>query len=137
MQTILIVEDDAPIAELISWVLDDAGFSVRSARTMSEALRAYDDCKPAMVIADLVLPDGFGSELLSQIHERDGGHAVASVVMSAHPRARELAASAGADACLCKPFDLDEFFSTVERLLERDDQDGVYSISSWACCRQL
>lgn len=118
--TILVVEDDPSISELIAWVLDDAGFVVRTARSVAEALNAYDQSQPELVIADLFLPDGFGSEMLRLIQDRGRNPAAATLVMSAHPRAREQARAAGADACLTKPFDLDEFFQIVETLLARD-----------------
>lgn len=116
-RTILVVEDDASIAELITWALDDAGFEVRTAITVAEALRVCEQSLPDLIVADLLLPDGLGSELVCRIRERTGHHAVATLLMSAHPRAQEHASSAGADACLQKPFDLDEFFRKVEDLL--------------------
>ncbi|MDI3339875.1 MAG: response regulator [Sphaerobacter sp.] len=115
-QSILVVEDDPSIAELIAWALDDAGFAVRSAASVAEALRLCDQATPDLVVVDFLLPDGLGSDLICALRQRCLAR-VRAVVISAHPRAAELARSIDADACLRKPFDLDDFFSTVERLL--------------------
>ena len=121
---ILVVEDDPSIAELISWALDDAGFEVRTAPTLADALQTFEQTEPHLVVADFLLPDGLGSELVRRVRERN---AVATLVMSAHPRAREQAAAVGADACLQKPFDLDEFFQTVDHLLEDEGSYASYA----------
>lgn len=119
-RTVLVVEDDPAIAELISWALTDAGFVVRTAPTLADALRSYDQSGADLVVADLLLPDGLGSELVRAIRRRTRRRGTATLLLSAHPRANQHADDAGADACLAKPFDLDDFFVTVERLLDRD-----------------
>lgn len=119
-QTILVVEDDPSIAELIAWALDDAGFVVHTAPSVAEALRLWEQAAPDLVVVDFLLPDGLGSDLVRAIRRHTDHDDIPTVVMSAHPRAREQARASGADACLQKPFDLDEFFVTVERRLGRD-----------------
>ncbi|HET9017892.1 MAG TPA: response regulator transcription factor [Thermomicrobiaceae bacterium] len=115
-QRILVVEDDPSIAEVITWALGDAGFAVRTAPTLTEALSIIGHDEPDLVVADYVLPDGLGSELVRRVRER---HRAATLMVSAHPGARAQASAVGADACLQKPFDLDEFFETIDTLLHR------------------
>lgn len=119
-RTALIVEDDRAIAELITWALEDAGYNVRVAPTIAEAMSSYDQSQPDLVVADLLLPDGMGSDIVRRIHEEGKSNPAATLMMSAHPRAEERAEAAGADACLKKPFDLGTFYETVERLTKRD-----------------
>jgi DNA-binding response OmpR family regulator len=116
-QTVLIVEDDKSIAELISWILNDAGFRVYTATTVATALQRIEEVHPDLVVADLILPDGLGTELVATLR-RFASEKPATLMMSAHPQAVEHAQRAGADACLPKPFDLDEFYETVSQLVD-------------------
>jgi DNA-binding response OmpR family regulator len=118
-QHILVVEDDPAIADLIVWVLADAGFTVYSAPTVSRALALYERIKPDVVVADLMLPDGMGSHLLQQLQQPENQPSAATLVMSALPRARQYAADVQADAYLPKPFDLDDLLDIVHRLVAR------------------
>lgn len=116
--TILVVEDDQGIAELISFVLEEAGFEVHTESAIGPALRTFDDLHPQLVITDLMLPDGLGSDLIRQMRGRADDHdGVGSILISAHPRAREHASASHADAYLSKPFNLDDLYRIVEDLL--------------------
>lgn len=116
--TILVVEDDQGIAELISFVLEEAGFEVHTESAIGPALKTFDDLHPQLVITDLMLSDGLGSDLIKQMRGRaDDGADVGSILISAHPRAEEHAALSHADAYLSKPFNLDELCRVVEGLL--------------------
>jgi DNA-binding response OmpR family regulator len=116
--TILVVEDDEGIAELISFVLEEAGFEVHTESAIEPALQTFDDLHPQLVITDLMLPDGLGSDLILQMRLRtDDDVDVGSILISAHPHAREHAAASHADAYLSKPFNVDDLYRVVEDLL--------------------
>jgi len=114
---VLVVEDDEGIADLIAWVLQDAGFVVYTESGIAGARRAYEECHPRVVITDLVLPDGLGSDLISDLRRRQNHHELASVLISAHPHALAHARASRADAYLSKPFDLDDLNRVVEDLV--------------------
>ncbi len=126
-ERILVVEDDPAIADLIDWVLSDAGFAVYTAPTVSQGLALYEQIKPDLVVADLMLPDGLGSHLLQQLQQPANQPAAATLVMSAQPHAHQYAADARADAYLPKPFDLDELLELVDRLVDREPAHVPYS----------
>lgn len=115
--TVLVVEDDKGIAELIAIVLEDAGFIVYTEGGISSALRTLDDLHPRIVITDLMLPDGLGSDLIVQIRHRSWNTEVGSILISAHPQAREHAEASHADTYLAKPFNLDDLYRAVEALV--------------------
>lgn len=117
--TILVLEDDRSISELLVWVLSEAGYEVTAVSTVREAIRACRERLPDVIVADLLLPDGMGSELLDELRERSHGGGPPSIVMSALPNARRHADAAGARACLAKPFDLTELLDAVSRLTKR------------------
>jgi DNA-binding response OmpR family regulator len=115
--TVLVVEDDKGIAELITFVLEDAGFVVYTEAEISSALRTFDDLHPRVVITDLMLPDGLGSDLINQLRRRTWNTEVGSILISAHPQAWEHAEASHADAYLSKPFNLDDLYRVVEGLV--------------------
>src|SRR5262249_451191 len=64
---ILPVDDDAAVRRMLSETLGRAGYAVVQACSTTEALRVAADEEPALAIVALVLPDGGGIELLSQL----------------------------------------------------------------------
>jgi DNA-binding response OmpR family regulator len=117
---ILVLEDDSSISELLSWILSDAGYQVTRVDTLQGARRACSQFRPDVIIADLLLPDGLGSDLVAEITSRQNGDSPPSIVMSAVPQARYHADAAGADLCLTKPFDLVELLDAISGFTECD-----------------
>jgi DNA-binding response OmpR family regulator len=113
---ILVLEDDFSIAELLSWILTEAGYRVTCASTLQEAREIAENDKPDLIIADLLLPDGLGSDLLYEMARSHNGTRPPAIVMSALPQARQQAEAAGAQLCMTKPFDLAELLEAVDRL---------------------
>ncbi len=112
-QHILVIEDDESISELLYWILTDAGYQVTCAASLNDARKVIDDELPDLIIADLLLPDGLGSDLVSEIRRRFPDRGPDAIVMSAVPQAERHAAEAGARRCLTKPFDLGELLGIV------------------------
>jgi DNA-binding response OmpR family regulator len=117
---ILVLEDDYSIAELLSWILTEAGYRVTCASSLQEAREAAELDKPDLIIADLLLPDGLGSDLLFEMARSHNGTRPPAIVMSALPQARQQAEAAGAQVCMTKPFDLTELLDAVSRLSDPD-----------------
>ena len=114
---ILLVEDDASVREAIGAFLRDEGFDVQTARDGQEAidtLKAGTD----LVIADLMMPNVDGRELLRWVGQNHSG--TATILMTGYgtiPQAVE-AIKAGAAAYLTKPLDPDELLVQVRKALE-------------------
>ena len=115
--SILVVDDEAPIRQMMAAVFQAEGHRVRSAADGEAALLAVAESLPDVVILDLTLPGLSGAEVLRQL--RTDGVNVAVIVVSAALHGASMAATAGADAYLAKPFDLDELVSEVMRLAGR------------------
>ncbi|HBN99463.1 MAG TPA: DNA-binding response regulator, partial [Alteromonas macleodii] len=67
--TILLVEDDANIRQMLSIALGAEGYLCVEAASVREALSLFNQHRPDLVILDLGLPDGEGSEVLKRIRE--------------------------------------------------------------------
>lgn len=71
MERILVVDDDAGFCKLLATILSGEGYSVETAASVAEALRASERANFHLVLTDLRLPDGDGIEILSRWRERD------------------------------------------------------------------
>jgi CheY-like chemotaxis protein len=109
--TILVVDDELPIRELLVSLLEDAGYQVLAAPDGSHALALARAERVALVITDLMMPIMDGAELCRRL--KDGGldYEVPVVLMSAVGGQR--AESAPADGFVKKPFDLDTLLDLV------------------------
>lgn len=123
--TIVVIEDDPDIAELVEGILSDAGHALLVRSGLGEG--PADPADPAdlgvrLVITDLVALRSYDRDAVrdwvSKVRARYPRAAIA--VATAHSAAAQDGARAiGADAVLMKPFDIDLFTKTVESLLDR------------------
>ena len=120
MPDILVVDDEADIRDLVSGILEDEGYSVRTAADSHKALAAIRARQPALLIQDIWMQGGGldGLELLDLVKKLDPDMPV--VMISGHGNI-ETAVSAikrGAYDFLEKPFKSDRLLLLVERALE-------------------
>lgn len=116
-QLILVVDDDARVAELLSWVLGDDGLRVSVAGSGREALDRVGAERPALVILDLVLPDMDGHVLAAALSASQGP-SLPILIFSANQRRLDRIREEGVHRWLPKPFDLEEFCGAVRELLD-------------------
>jgi CheY-like chemotaxis protein len=74
---VLLVEDDSDTARLLSRLLGQSGYQVKTAGTVASALQLAASEPFDVVVSDIGLPDGTGYELMEQIRERHGIHGIA------------------------------------------------------------
>ena len=118
--TILIVEDDRDIREMLNTLLDMAGFSTVSCDTAEAALYALRERQFDLVLTDYALPSRDGVWLLRQAETEGLITGTPVLIVTAHPNVED----AGPWEVIQKPFDLDEL---VERVRQRMDSDGKKS----------
>lgn len=119
--TVLIVEDDAAISDVVRTALEQEGFACRCAYSGSEAcLLIEGGFVFDAAICDLMLPGASGEEVLAAIRSQgDAPVIVASAKGDVSQRVALL--REGADDYLVKPFDLDELVARLEAVLRRKD----------------
>jgi CheY-like chemotaxis protein len=81
-KTVLIVEDDGAVAQLLGDVLEAEGFQVQVEADGERGLRAFESKAVDLVITDLVLPKLEGAELIERLRELPGGRDVPIIVIS-------------------------------------------------------
>ena len=116
MERMMIVEDHSAFAQALGLVLGpDTRISL--ARTLEEGRALIRTTEPFdVVVLDLSLPDGEGTELVPEIRQRDPRTRV--VVLSAREEVGEVASEAGADAAIPKETPLPEIISSLKRITE-------------------
>ena len=102
---LLLIEDTPSLQLLYRSVLSQAGYSVMTASTASEAMRLFQETRPKVVLLDLVLPDCDGLDLMKDMFDLRPETRV--IVMTAHGSINKAveAMRAGAQEFLVKPFD--------------------------------
>jgi DNA-binding NtrC family response regulator len=122
--TILVVDDDAATRRALVDTLERAGYRVRGAASTAEARRITETEEPALAVVDLVLPDGDGISLISEL--RGAWPAMPAIVVTSYvePRSIVEAMRRGAVDYLPKPFDPDEFLSSCRAALSRRTSPG-------------
>ncbi len=109
---ILIVDDDETILHVLKRFFIREGFQVFVARDGIEAMERLKVEKPAIVLTDLKMPSLSGTELIQYIQKNTKETAI--VVMTAYP---EEWSGSEVEACFVKPFDIDEMFSAIQRIV--------------------
>ena len=112
-QDVLVVDDDADMLDVMKFVLDEAGYSVRSAGNGKQALEATAAQVPALVLLDMLMPVMDGWQCARELRARYGH--IPIVVVTAAENARAFGAEVGADDVLPKPFEIDDLLQVVER----------------------
>jgi len=118
--TVLVVDDEASIADGLRLTLESEGYAVRTAGSVRGALATMAESEPQAAIVDLMLPDGDGLVLTRELKARDPGLEV--IVVTAYGsvrKAMEATKGAGAFYVLEKPFDPDEVLALVRNAIDR------------------
>ncbi len=117
-QKILIVDDDSHIAELVDLYLTKEFFKTRIVGDGIEAVKAFDEFKPDLVLLDLMLPGMDGYEVCKRIRQSSR---VPIIMLSAKGETfdKVLGLELGADDYIQKPFENKELVARVKAVLRR------------------
>ncbi len=117
-KTIVVVDDEPRIVDMITTFLTIKGFTVHGGYTGEEGLVMVQGFKPDALLLDLMLPDMDGFEVLERLRAQPDFAALPVVIISARadPEAKTRAARAGANGYMTKPVRFSELLAELERL---------------------
>lgn len=123
---ILVVDDEAPILEAVSYSLRKDGFKVSVAMNAEACMRAFREEQPDLVILDVMLPSASGFQVCKKIRAT---HDTPIILLTARAEERDkiLGLELGADDYVTKPFSVRELLARVKAVLRRGSDDGVAS----------
>jgi CheY-like chemotaxis protein len=114
LHRVLVVDDEAPIREVVATVLQEEGYQVVVASDQ-EALRMATADPPDLIILDIMMPVMDGPELRRCLLDHPQTAKVPVVVMTASGDASAWAAKLGAVGALPKPFDIMQLIDLVDK----------------------
>ncbi len=127
-QQLLMIEDDARLADMVSEYLRQGGFEVVHALDGTSGLAALQKEPPALVVLDLMLPDMDGLEICRRIRGLGGVLGKTPILMltaKGDPMDRVIGLEVGADDYLAKPFEPRELLARIRAILRRSSEPAT------------
>lgn len=120
---ILIIEDDAPIADLLSYGLSLEGYQTRIASNGADGIQAIQSFQPDLLLLDWMLPDQSGLDICKKV-TADYNIPIFMITAKSDITDKVLGLEFGADDYITKPFDLREVIARIRTILRRLEQSN-------------
>lgn len=116
IKTILLVEDDTTVAELlVQMISQETHYHVFAVTDGPQALDLVKNIKPELLILDYLLPTTHGIELYDRLHNTDGLEEVPAIMLSVNAPVREI--NQRHMTYIKKPFDMPKLLDIINRLI--------------------
>jgi two-component system sensor histidine kinase/response regulator len=119
--TILIVEDDKSMLEIISFLLQEEGYDVLQANNGQAGLSVLEDRQPDLIISDVMMPGMDGFDFYQRVHAKIDWAQIPFIFLTARGQRTDIrrGMGLGADDYLTKPFEPEDLLSAVKVRLAR------------------
>ncbi len=118
---VLIVEDEAPIRDMLTLVLEQQGYLVSSAEDYDSALRNICEPYPDLILLDWMLPGGSGINLIKHLKRQEMTRSIPVVMLTARGEEEDKVKGleVGADDYITKPFSPKEMLARLKAVIRR------------------
>lgn len=125
-RTVLLVDDDPLILEILRTILDLEEFEVATATDGRRALALVDEAKPDVVVCDVMMPELNGFEVCRQLKSEPATSDLPVILLTARdrPEDRQAGQDAGCDAYLTKPFSPLQLIDVIREVRAADRPAG-------------
>src|SRR5512138_1364940 len=115
---ILVVDDEPAVTDLLAYNLRKAHYEVLTAADGRTALRLAGECKPDLILLDLMIPEVDGLDVCRELRQSSG---VPIIMITARGEEvdRVVGLEIGADDYVCKPFSVRELMARIKAVLRR------------------
>jgi DNA-binding response OmpR family regulator len=119
MEQILVVDDDPDILDALHFVLEDAGYTVKTCKDGEHAEKLTNGFSsyPKLIILDVLLSGKDGRDICKKLKHNARTKHIPIVMVSAHPSVKESVIESGANKFIPKPFDISVLLTFVSSTL--------------------
>jgi CheY-like chemotaxis protein len=128
-QTALVVDDDIFVVSAVAELLSEEGYDVHTASNGFSALRQAAECRPSVILLDLVLPERSGGDVLDELRGDAATRDVAIVVLTGNQHLLTDAQIAEIDGVVNKPFDVADLMKSVHQAVQQRASSRVAEVA--------
>jgi len=120
-RTILLVEDEAPIRDMLSFVLEQSGFNIVEAEDFDLGLEKIQEPYPDLILLDWMLPGGTGVQFAKKLKQHEFAKDIPLIMLTARSEEDDKirGLEAGADDYITKPFSPKELVARIKAVMRR------------------
>ncbi|MBW8192708.1 phosphate regulon transcriptional regulator PhoB [Neiella marina] len=124
---VLVVEDEAPIREMLTFVLDQHGYQAVEAEDFDEALQQLTEPYPDLVLLDWMLPGGSGIQFAKKLKKDEFTRHIPIIMLTARGEEEDKirGLEVGADDYVTKPFSPRELMARIKAVIRRVNPTGL------------
>jgi two-component system, OmpR family, alkaline phosphatase synthesis response regulator PhoP len=125
-ESVLVVDDEEDILELIQYNLEKEGYAVRAVKTGEECLSIVGKLAPDIVVLDLMLPGLDGLEVCKRLKQSEASRSIPVLMLTAKSEDSDIVSGLelGADDYITKPFSPKILIARVRAVLRRSQEQG-------------
>ena len=127
-QSILVIDDEPAIRDMLQIALDAAGFKVVSAEDAKQAYPIIIDTPPDLILLDWMMPGTSGIELLRRLRRDEINVPVIMLTAKVEEASKIAGLDSGADDYIAKPFSPRELVSRVKAILRRTSEESIKEV---------
>lgn len=116
---VFIFDDNSDILELCTFILEDAGYEIKTSSTSNDIIDQVTAYTPDIIFMDNWLPDVGGIDATRELKSHPALKSIPVIYFSANNDVMALADQAGADGYLSKPFDIEELENIILKHLPK------------------
>ena len=127
-QSILVIDDEPAIRDMLQIALDAAGFKVGLAEDAKQAYPIIIDTPPDLILLDWMMPGTSGIELLRRLRRDEINVPVIMLTAKVEEASKIAGLDSGADDYIAKPFSPRELVSRVKAILRRTSEESIKEV---------